>query len=61
MPEETRKQLFHDALQSESGFGIGLYQSHQQAARFGYSLALSENRAGHVCFVLENQVGDSIA
>ena len=55
IPDEISKQLFHDALQSESGFGIGLYQSHQQAARMGYRLTLEENRAGHVCFVLENQ------
>jgi signal transduction histidine kinase len=55
IPDEICKQLFHDALQSESGFGIGLYQSHQQAARMGYHLVLSENSPGHVCFVLENQ------
>jgi nitrogen-specific signal transduction histidine kinase len=61
IPDNTSKQLFRDALQSESGFGIGLYQSHQQAVRIGYSLALSENRAGQVCFVLQNQATDSKA
>jgi len=58
IPGEVCRQLFHDALQSESGFGIGLYQSHQQAARIGYRLAVSENRPGHVCFVLESQFED---
>ncbi|MGB5398444.1 MAG: ATP-binding protein, partial [Gammaproteobacteria bacterium] len=29
--DEIKQQLFHEPLQSESGFGIGLYQSRQQA------------------------------
>jgi K+-sensing histidine kinase KdpD len=61
IPDEISKQLFHDALQSESGFGIGLYQSHQQAARMGYRLALKENRSGNVCFVLENQSSPQVS
>ena len=50
------QQLFHEPLQSESGFGIGLYQSFQQAERNGYSLRLSENTLGRVCFTLQNKI-----
>lgn len=52
--EELSQQLFRDALQSESGFGIGLYQSHQQAKRMGYQLILQDNRPGRVCFKLSS-------
>ncbi|MGB5398347.1 MAG: ATP-binding protein, partial [Gammaproteobacteria bacterium] len=52
--DEIKQPLFHEPLQSESGFGIGLYQSRQQAERNGYNLSLSENNPGKVCFMLEN-------
>ena len=51
--DDIKQQLFHELLQSESGFGIGLYQSCQQAERNGYSLSLAENEPGRVCFTLE--------
>jgi len=44
--------LFKQPVLSYSGLGIGLYQAGQQAARSGYTLALSENKPGRVCFSL---------
>jgi nitrogen-specific signal transduction histidine kinase len=52
VPEETRGQLFDEVIFSESGFGIGLYQSSQLAKRAGYQLLLESNNQGNVCFCL---------
>lgn len=46
------EQLFKEPLDSESGFGIGLYQAYQQAQHHHYHLALSNNRKQQVCFTL---------
>ena len=54
VPEETRAQLFNEVIFSESGFGIGLYQSSQLAKRAGYKLLLESNNQGNVCFSLSN-------
>ena len=53
--EETRAQLFNEVIFSESGFGIGLYQSSQLAKRAGYKLQLESNNTGNVCFCLTNK------
>jgi hypothetical protein len=37
---------------SRSGHGIGLYQAAKRAEMMGYSLALTHNRPGQVCFEL---------
>jgi len=55
VPEETRAQLFNEVIFSESGFGIGLYQSSQLAKRAGYKLLLESNNQGNVCFSLSNK------
>jgi signal transduction histidine kinase len=55
VPEETRSQLFNEIIYSESGFGIGLYQSSQLAKRAGYELQLESNNVGNVCFCLSSQ------
>ena len=52
--EETRAQLFNEVIFSESGFGIGLYQSSQLAKRAGYKLLLESNNQGNVCFRLSS-------
>jgi signal transduction histidine kinase len=44
--------LFRQSVTSQQGFGIGLYQAHQQAAQAGCTLALIENRDGCVRFEL---------
>lgn len=54
VPEETRAQLFDEVIFSESGFGIGLYQSNQLAKRAGYKLQLESNNQGNVCFCLSS-------
>ncbi len=51
---ETRMQLFDEVIFSESGFGIGLYQSGQLAKRAGYNLQLESNNQGNVCFCLSS-------
>jgi signal transduction histidine kinase len=48
-------QLFEAPVASQTGFGIGLYQSSKLAAQFGYRLALETNRPGAVCFVLARE------
>jgi sensor histidine kinase regulating citrate/malate metabolism len=55
VPEEARAQLFNEVIFSESGFGIGLYQSSQMAKRAGYKLLLESNNQGNVCFSLSNK------
>lgn len=52
MPSERAAMLFKQILPSEDGYGIGLYQSAQLAAKNGYKLTLIENEASHVCFQL---------
>ncbi|MBL8429846.1 MAG: hypothetical protein JNJ95_08160 [Dechloromonas sp.] len=44
--------LFNEPVSSEDGLGIGLYHAARQASGVGYSLALTENRAGCVAFTL---------
>ncbi len=44
--------LFNEVIQSDNGFGIGLYQCSQLARRQGYDLTLVENRPGKVSFRL---------
>jgi signal transduction histidine kinase len=54
-------QLFGGAVASNTGFGVGLYQSARLAAQSGYRLALDANAPGNVCFVLSGQVVESAA
>lgn len=58
IPEELTEILFTTPLDSEDGFGIGLYQSQQQAKRHNLDLELDENIPGKVCFKLEQQATD---
>ena len=53
--ETTAKYLFKTILTSENGYGIGLYQAHQQAQLAGYGLSLNNNETGNVCFLLTNK------
>ena len=53
--EETASQLFNEVINSENGFGIGLYQSRQLAVRQGYELRLTNNVKGNVCFSLSSK------
>jgi hypothetical protein len=41
---------------SETGFGIGLYQTSRLAEISGFSLQLRENDQGRVCFSLRGEV-----
>jgi len=56
IPEHIAAQLFKTPIDSEDGFGIGLYQCQQQARNHGIELELYENSDGRVCFKLEQQV-----
>lgn len=53
IPEELSTILFTSPINSEDGFGIGLYQCKQQAKHHNIELELYENINGHVCFKLE--------
>jgi C4-dicarboxylate-specific signal transduction histidine kinase len=52
LPPELAARLFQEPLPSESGLGIGLYQSAALAGQAGWRLTLAENREGRVCFRL---------
>ena len=52
VPTELAEELFRGPVPSESGLGVGLYQAAAFAAQSGYTLALSLNRYGRVCFEL---------
>lgn len=54
--EQIAAIIFTTPLDSEDGFGIGLYQCQQQAKRHNIELELYENADGHVCFKLEQQI-----
>ena len=48
--------LLRGPVPSESGFGIGLYQTSRLAEISGFSLSLTRNEPGHVCFSLRGEV-----
>ncbi len=52
VPVGLAEELFRGPVPSESGLGVGLYQAAAFAAQSGYSLVLSKNRQGSVCFEL---------
>lgn len=52
IPGTVAAQLFEAPVASQTGLGIGLYQSSKLAAQFGYRLTLARNRPGEVRFVL---------
>jgi signal transduction histidine kinase len=52
IPRSVASYLFEGAVASNTGLGVGLYQSARLAAESGYRLVLASNVAGHVCFVL---------
>lgn len=49
---DTVQALFRAPIPSDSGLGIGLYQSARLAEENGYILSLASNRDGEVCFEL---------
>ena len=53
--DDIASQLFREVINSENGFGIGLYQSRQLAMRQGYELRLANNVKGEVCFCLSSK------
>jgi signal transduction histidine kinase len=58
IPEETAGRLFVQHVPSDSGLGVGLFQSARLAERHGYRLSLAENRDGAVRFRLEPEPGE---
>ena len=44
--------LLRAPVQSQGGFGIGLYQTTRMAEQAGFALRLSNNEVGRVCFTL---------
>ena len=53
--EDLARKLFQAPVASESGFGIGLFNAASQAESLGYSLSLSSNIQGKVCFELSKR------
>ena len=54
VPEYIANKLFKQILPSETGYGIGLYQSAQLALRHGYKVELTNNQNGSVVFLITN-------
>lgn len=52
VPESLMADLLRAPVPSESGLGIGLYQSARLASVCGYALTLASNEPGHVSFRL---------
>jgi signal transduction histidine kinase len=52
IPKSLTTHLFGGAVASNTGLGVGLYQSARLAAQSGYRLSLVSNVPGRVCFVL---------
>ena len=52
VPATVATRLFSVPVPSQNGLGIGLYHAAKQAAQIGYSLKLTSNVAGKVCFEL---------
>src|SRR6266704_2140766 len=53
---EVLRGLMRGPVPSETGFGIGLYQTSRLAEISGFSLQLRENESGRVCFSLRGEV-----
>jgi signal transduction histidine kinase len=53
---EVLRGLLRGPVPSESGFGIGLYQTSRLAEISGFSLQLRDNEQGRVCFSLRGEV-----
>ena len=61
IPNRIVERLFDGAVASNTGLGVGLYQSGRLAAQCGYRLALSANAPGIVCFVLSGEAAAGAA
>jgi signal transduction histidine kinase len=53
---EVLRALLRGPVPSETGFGIGLYQTSRLAEISGFSLQLRDNDPGRVCFSLRGEV-----
>jgi len=54
IPDDISSQLLNNPISSDNGLGIGLYQANKHAEIFDYSLKLTINQAGRVCFELSS-------
>src|SRR2546429_626067 len=52
---EVLRGLMRGPVPSETGFGIGLYQTSRLAEISGFSLQLRDNQSGRVCFSLRGE------
>jgi len=48
----TAQQLFSLPVESQTGFGVALYQVGVEAGKMGYAAELEDNTAGKVVFCL---------
>jgi signal transduction histidine kinase len=53
IPEELENTIFIDPVKSDTGLGVGLYQVAKQAESNSYTLSLTNNQNGRVCFELK--------
>lgn len=55
VPDAISRDLLSNAITSDNGLGIGLYQANKHAKLFDYNLRLSHNQPGRVCFELSSK------
>jgi Histidine kinase-, DNA gyrase B-, and HSP90-like ATPase len=55
IPDDISRDLLSNAITSDNGLGIGLYQANKHAEMFGYNLRLINNQPGRVCFELSTK------
>ena len=56
VPAEILAGLFKGPVPSSSGFGIGMFQTARLAEIMGFSLGLTSNTRGAVCFSLKGNL-----
>ncbi|MEO8165236.1 MAG: ATP-binding protein, partial [Betaproteobacteria bacterium] len=52
MPDGLAGKLFTSPVQSNTGFGVAMYQLARFAGEQGYEVAVTSNQPGKVCFSL---------
>jgi hypothetical protein len=58
---EVLQGLLRGPVPSEAGYGIGLYQTARLAEILGFSIVLSTNEPGNVCFALKGEARRPVA
>lgn len=61
VPESVTANLLRGVVISSNGLGVGLYQAARWAEQLGFTLKLTHNQTGNVCFCLAAEDRNSVA